>query len=508
MLKLSMLRLSMQRLLSLVALSLALALPLPVRGTWSIVVCNQTTKEVGIASVTCLTSFNLLAITPVVRVGEGAGAVQAAGDFDGIRRPIIRTGLINETDPQEILNQLMAIAGHEDRQYGIVDTLGRAVTFSGALNADWAGGVTGNFGDFYYAIQGNILAGGCVVPAAEAALLTTPGDLPTRLMAAMQAARFEGGDGRCSCNPGAATICGCPPPSFTKSGHIGYLVVARIGDSNDLVCNASGCADGNYLYKLNVANQTVSALDPVAQLQNLFNSRRTVLAGRPDAIASTQTIAPVAGGAMLTLSFSDYDGAPVTLPLTVTVAHELDSDGVAVIGTPVDLGGGVFEVFLGEGTGFGVDRLRLTGDDGFRSVTLMPSPSLCWGSLATGASDCNGNGIADPCDLFSGTSADLDEDGFLDECTLFSRGDCNADGTLNIADAVSVLEYLFLPAVTQVTCREACNSGGGDQLDIADGIHLLSYVFGIGSPPPSPFPDCGTDETPTPIDCADSTFCP
>ena len=161
--------------------------------TWSIVICDSETKEVGIASVTCLSQFNLRAITPVVVVGKGAAAVQAAGDFDGIRRPIIRTRFLLGIAPTSMLSTLSQVAGHASRQYGIVDTQGRTATFTGGLNADWAGGVTGDIGTLSYAIQGNILVGPCVVSAVETALLNTPGDLPTKLMAGMQVAKDAGG---------------------------------------------------------------------------------------------------------------------------------------------------------------------------------------------------------------------------------------------------------------------------------------------------------------------------
>ena len=96
----------------------------------------------------------------------------------------------------------------------------------------------------FYEIQGNILAGECVVPAIEQAVLETDGDIAEKLMAGMRAARGQGGDGRCSCSQSNATGCGCPPPGFSKSGHIGGIIVARIGDSDDPLCNAAGCADG------------------------------------------------------------------------------------------------------------------------------------------------------------------------------------------------------------------------------------------------------------------------
>ena len=64
-----------------------------------------------------------------------------------------------------------------------------------------------------------------------------------------------GMDGRCSCSPGNPTGCGCPPGG-NKSGHIGGVITARIGDTDDSNCNASGCADGDYFLRLNVSFQS------------------------------------------------------------------------------------------------------------------------------------------------------------------------------------------------------------------------------------------------------------
>ena len=68
-------------------------------------------------------------------------------------------------------------------------------------------------GDIVYAVQGNVLTGPAVITAAEQAIRTTPGDLAEKLMAAMEASRFFGGDGRCSCNGNSPTQCGAPPAS-------------------------------------------------------------------------------------------------------------------------------------------------------------------------------------------------------------------------------------------------------------------------------------------------------
>jgi uncharacterized Ntn-hydrolase superfamily protein len=80
----------------------------------------------------------------------------------------------------------------ELRQVGLVDAEGGSATFSGSRCFAWAGGVTGKG----YAIQGNILASGKVVPAMEKAFLKAKGNLPTRLYAALRAGDRAGGDKR------------------------------------------------------------------------------------------------------------------------------------------------------------------------------------------------------------------------------------------------------------------------------------------------------------------------
>ena len=64
-----------------------------------------------------------------------------------------------------------------------------------------------------YAIQGNILMGSPVILDVETALRNTPGDLSQKVMAAMEAARDMGGDGRCSCDEQFPESCGTPPPA-------------------------------------------------------------------------------------------------------------------------------------------------------------------------------------------------------------------------------------------------------------------------------------------------------
>ena len=351
--------------------------------------------------------------------------MQAAGDFAGIRRPVIFEHLMLGTPPETILILLSQISGHQSRQYGIADTQGRTITFTGAATSQWAGGVVGTQGTMVYAIQGNILAGGCVVPAIEEAVLNTDGDVAAKLMAGMEAARMTGGDGRCSCSPGNPTGCGCPPRDFIKSGHIGTMLVARIGDTDDTVCNASGCADGDYFMKFNVPFQANGDPDPVLQLQQMFDDWRAALVGRADAIQSVVVFDPEPippdGKSMTTMEVTllDWQGNPITQPITsLTVSHAPESAGISTIGMPIDNGDGTFSVPITAGTSGGIDRFLVEADDGIRPVTLMPNPSLQY--FAVGDIDMNGTvGLSDllfllenwgPCDNCDDCPADLDAD--------------------------------------------------------------------------------------------------
>jgi len=246
--------------------------------TWSVAIANTNTSEVSIVGVTCVTNIDLKGILPVVLVGVGIGVAQAAGDWDGTRRPVIRDGLRNGTSPAAIMQMLSTFSGHQSMQYGIVSLLthpsGPPATFTGNNAADWAGGYTGQYQDYIYAVQGNILAGQCVVDVIEDIIRGNYNDMPAMLMESLQVAKEAGGDGRCSCSQGNPTRCGCPPTSFQKCGHVGFMISARQGDVDSPVCNANGCANGDYYLDLNVANQGSNAADPVDQLQELYDDWR------------------------------------------------------------------------------------------------------------------------------------------------------------------------------------------------------------------------------------------
>ena len=95
---------------------------------------------------------------------------------------------------------------------------------------------------------------------------------------------------------------------------------------------------------------------------------------------------------------------------------------------------------------------------------------------------------------------------FIDDPS-FSRGDCNADGHIDIGDPIDTLGFLF-GSIGSLPCNSSCDSNDDAQIDIADPIVILSLLFSGGDPrPPPTLPICAADPTPDDLDC-NNYFCP
>ncbi|MCG3126004.1 MAG: hypothetical protein CHACPFDD_00832 [Phycisphaerae bacterium] len=374
------------------------------QATWSIIIIDTRTKEIAIGSATCLTNFDLRRGLPVVRVGIGAAAAQSAIDSSGANRLLIWNELAKGTDPSIILQLLEQQDGsgmHRRRQYGIVDVLGRAVTFTGDRDGPYANGLTGQIGDLVYSIQGNVITGQPVLDMAEAAILNTPGDIPEKLMAAMEAARSMGGDGRCSCDEFDADGCGSPPPSFEKSAHIGFMIVSRRGDHDGGCDSQIGCASGIYHMNFNVPFAKVSDPDPVIQLRDKFDTWRDNNRGRVDHLTSRKTFSPrylPADGqsqTTLTVELLDWESVPINEDVVFRIAHDDDSAQASQIGSFTKHAMHLYTVPLTAGNTPGIDRIKITIDDQVSTKVLMPSAQI----IVLGRGDMNGDGRFDAFDI-------------------------------------------------------------------------------------------------------------
>ena len=80
----------------------------------------------------------------------------------------------------------------------------------------------------------------------------------------------------------------------------------------------------------------------------------------------------------------------------------------------------------------------------------------------------------------------------------FDRGDCNDDGNYDIADAITLLDALFLGG--DVNCDDACDGNDDELKDIADSVYILSSLF-IGGPMPPGNGTCAPDPTDGALGC-------
>lgn len=402
--------------------------------TWSIIIIDTASKEIGVAGATCIVNFDLLTALPVVRVDIGAACAQSAVDSTGVNRNRIWNALGAGTDPNDILALLEANdPAHQSRQYGIADTLGRSITFSGASNGPFAGSLRGGVGSLIYTIQGNVIAGECVLTDARDAILNTPGGIPEKLIAAMEAAKATGGDGRCSCDPRNADRCGCPVPTFTKSAHTAFMVITRRGDIDTTDCTpGTSCAQGDHYLSLSFAGRS-NSIDPVQKLRNWFNDWRTELVGVTDAVESRVTLSRSrvfngdATPIKMTIELRDWQGMPALGVTGVTVEHDpRGSAGSSEISPVFDLGNGVYELDLSVGVAAGRDRFLITAHDAVDEYPLIPSPTL----------------------MVQNQRADLDIDGDvdMDDLEIVLRnfatagpGDIDDDGVVDIDDVATVL---------------------------------------------------------------------
>ena len=90
-----------------------------------------------------------------------------------------------------------------------------------------------------------------------------------------------------------------------------------------------------------------------------------------------------------------------------------------------------------------------------------------------------------------------------DDDMSFLRGDSNDDGNVDLADGIYLLSFIFVDPNVPF-CNEVCDTNDDGVPNIADFIYQISYFFLGGQPPPPPFPTCGST---LPATCPDYDGC-
>ena len=83
----------------------------------------------------------------------------------------------------------------------------------------------------------------------------------------------------------------------------------------------------------------------------------------------------------------------------------------------------------------------------------------------------------------------------------FHRGDANANGRLDLTDAVAILGFLFSGSEAP-PCLESADVDDDGTVGLTDPLGVLNFLFLNGRRPAAPFGACGSDPTPDDLGCA------
>ena len=89
----------------------------------------------------------------------------------------------------------------------------------------------------------------------------------------------------------------------------------------------------------------------------------------------------------------------------------------------------------------------------------------------------------------------------------FVLGDFNVDESVDIADAISLLGWLFVDSELPSHCAHAADVNQDDLVDLADVLSLLGSLFGTISPSPDLFAGCVTDNSTGALSCFEYPSC-
>jgi uncharacterized Ntn-hydrolase superfamily protein len=217
----------------------------PAFATWSVIAIDARTGQVIIASATCVRQESFPSRTPngardlmdvqaVIVPGIGVAACQAGVDNTRENQMLVYNEIKKGTPPAQIIEMLKKDPNIERRQFGIVSipnggtitTRNNVAGFNGSGNSRSSLYRGGQYGDYYYQVQGNTLLGDQVVEQAALAFTRAKGTLADHVMAAMEAADANGGDHRCNCGNSSMPDLPCD----ARTAHVAYIAIANKDD--------------------------------------------------------------------------------------------------------------------------------------------------------------------------------------------------------------------------------------------------------------------------------------
>jgi hypothetical protein len=206
-----------------------------------------------------------------------------------------------------------------------------------------------------------------------------------------------------------------------------------------------------------------------------------------------------AGGGAASIEFAARAGA---LPLENLL---VGTDGLPVrpqldnLSTPVtEIARPAIQTII-NGTGFAGSRFIVVGrhfDETDLEVRVCGKPAAftiisSQKMIEVTAPECAAAGFA-PVEICTADGCDVKSNGFLYQAAggEWIRGDASGNGSVDIADGISMLRQLFIGEDAAPACAAALDANSDGAFDISDPIHLLSFLF-LGTArlePPYPEP--------------------
>ena len=159
----------------------------PFAHTYSIVAFDEKAGDMGVA-----VQSHWFSVGTIVTWGEAGVGVVATQSFVN---PAFGPGglelLKKGKTPQEAVDELIkSDEGREFRQLAILDSKGRAASFTGKNCIQPAGNIVGKG----FSVQANLMSNDRIWPAMEKAFINSKGALAERMLVALEAAENAGGD--------------------------------------------------------------------------------------------------------------------------------------------------------------------------------------------------------------------------------------------------------------------------------------------------------------------------
>jgi hypothetical protein len=120
----------------------------------------------------------------------------------------------------------------------------------------------------------------------------------------------------------------------------------------------------------------------------------------------------------------------------------------------------------------------------FGAIDMYPTDTTCFTAiLVTSRDDEDGTVIRESVDLANNF---IDNHPELKQCSGFDflPGDANTDGVVNVADAVYIINYLFLYGPPPSPYPNfSCDANGDCAGNVGDAVYIISHVFKGGPAP-------------------------